>query len=138
MEYEDYYEPKIIIGKELYDDYLLQLHREVSYNIAVNLDPPNPFRSNIEEGNIRILVNDTNDLHWALKYCERKIIEKEYEYVIIGDPNTIGYSSDVLENMCDDIKLETQIIKNKDWIICMININNRDNIIIKDNKIVIE
>jgi hypothetical protein len=138
MEYSESYVPKTIIGKEMYDDYLLQLHREISYNLAENIDPPNPFRGPITDGNVKILVNDTNDLHWGLTYCENKILADEYEYVIIGDPHTIGYTIDILERMKSEMSIPATFIKTKEWIIFLLNISENDKLTIQNNEIVIK
>ena len=69
------YEPKIIIREEQYQEYLLSLHRTLG-NLAENRDPPNPFRSLLEEGdNLKIIVNDTNDLRHCIKEFEQKILD---------------------------------------------------------------
>jgi hypothetical protein len=138
MEYSESYVPKRVIGKEMYDDYLLQLHREIAHNLAKSLDPPNPFRGTIEEGNVKILLNDTNDLHWALTYCEKKIHAEEYKYIIMGDPNTIGYSMSILERMESELSIPGTFIKTKEWIIFLLNTNEFDKLIIEKNEIVIK
>ena len=136
MKYDNEYVPKIIISPEYYDDYLLELHRELS-SIARNDDPPNPFRPKLEEGNAKVVINDTNDLHWCIKYFERKIIDDELKYVIIGDPNSFGYGDVLLDNMSKDSELPLDYIKSKQWIIVMINIDNKK-LVIKNNRLDIE
>lgn len=133
MNYDNEYTPKIIIAEDYYDDYMLELHRELS-TIAENKDPPNPFRPKLEEGNVKIVINDTNDLHWCIKYFERKIIDGELKYVIIGDPNSFGYGDTILDNMSKDINLSFDYMKSKQWIITMINIDNKK-LIIENNRL---
>ena len=83
MEYTDDYKPKITIADVEYDSYLLQLHREiVSNKIAEDRDSPNPFRATIIEDNVKTVINDTNDLHYALKHFEKKIELGIYDYEI--------------------------------------------------------
>jgi hypothetical protein len=138
MEHPEKYQPKIIIADLDYDSYLLQLHREIVANkIAEDQDNPNPFRGNIVEDNIKIIVNDTNDLYYVLKHFEKKIDLGIYEYVIIGDPHVLGYKYDTLQSMCRDMKYHTKIIQIKDWIICLINIKDNNKLIIKDNKLAV-
>ncbi len=138
MEYTDDYEPKIIIADGDYDSYLLQLHREIVANkLAEDRDAPNPFRERIIEDNIKIVVNDTNDLHYALKHFEKKIELGIYDYVIIGDPNVLGYKYDTLQSMCVDMNYYTKLIKTKDWIICLINISENNKLIVENNRLVI-
>ena len=138
MEYTDDYKPKITIADVEYDSYLLQLHREIVAScIAEDRDSPNPFREKIVEDNVKTVVNDTNDLHYALKHFEKKIELGIYDYVIVGDPHVIGYNYDTLQSMCGDIKYYTKLIKTKDWIICTININDNNKLIIENNKLVV-
>lgn len=138
MEYTDDYKPKITIVDTEYDSYLLQLHREiVSNKIAENRDSPNPFRAKIVEDNVKTVINDTNDLHYALKHFEKKIELGIYDYVIVGDPHVIGYNYDTLQSMCRDIKYYTKAIQTKDWIICLINIKDSNKLIIENNRLVV-
>lgn len=138
MEYTDDYEPKMIIADADYDSYLLQLHREIVANkLAEDRDSPNPFRERIVEDNVKIVVNDTNDLHYALKHFEKKIELGIYEYVIVGDPHVLGYKYDSLQGICADINYNTVVIQTKDWIICLININEENKLIIENNRLVI-
>jgi len=138
MEYTDDYEPKIIIADADYDSYLLQLHREIIANkLAEDHDTPNPFREHIIEDNVKIAVNDTNDLHYALKHFEKKIELEIYKYVIVGDPHVLGYNYDTLQSICTDINYNTKVIQTKDWIICLININEENKLIIKNNRLVV-
>lgn len=131
------YEPKIIIREEQYQEYLLNLHRTLG-NLAENRDPPNPFRSLLEEGdNLKIIVNDTNDLRHCIKEFEQKILDGDLEYVIIGDPHTYGYGFQLLDKMVEDLDLPITWRKDKQWIIVEINIDNKQ-LVIENNKLKIE
>lgn len=131
------YEPKIIIREEQYQQYLLDLHRTLGY-LAENRDPPNPFRSLLEEGdNLKIIVNDTNDLHHCIKEFEQKILDGDLQYVIIGDPHTYGYGMEILDKMTQDVSLPINWSKDKHWIIIEINIDNKK-LVIENNKLKIE
>lgn len=128
------YEPRIIISPENYDSHLLDLHRQLA-QFAENLDPPNPFRGLLEEGdNIKIAINDTNDLHFCIKYFEKKILDGELTNVVIGDPHTVGYSFEAIEKMAEEISIVVDWNKNKDWIIVMLN-TTIDNLVIEHGKI---
>lgn len=131
------YEPKIIIREEQYQEYLLNLHRTLG-NLAENRDPPNPFRSLLEEGdNLKIIVNDTNDLRHCIKEFEQKILDGDLEYVIIGDPHTYGYGFKLLDKMVENLDLPIRWRKDKQWIIVEINIDNKQ-LVIENNKLKIE
>ena len=131
------YQPKIIIREEQYQEYLLDLHRTLGY-LAENRDPPNPFRSLLEEGdNLKIIVNDTNDLRHCIKEFEQKILDGDLEHVIIGDPHTFGYGFDLIEKMIEDVELPISWSKDKRWIIVMINIDNK-NLVIEQSRIRVE
>jgi hypothetical protein len=73
----------------------------------------------------------------VLNLFEKKIELGIYDYVIVGDPHVIGYNYDTLQSMCGDIKYYTKLIKTKDWIICTININDNNKLIIENNKLVV-
>ena len=129
------YEPRTIISPEQYDEYLLDLHRTLA-TIAEDQDPPNPFRGLIEEGdNVRVVVNDTNDLHFCIEHFNKKINASEAEHVVIGDPNTLGYTIEALERMMDG--LDATFTKNKQWIIVMLNTSNKK-LVIKNRKLKVE
>ena len=132
------YEPKRIIMPEMYDEYELLLHRELA-SYAVNLDPPNPFRKSIMESpDIKIIVNDTNDLPFVIKHFETQVEDNKYTTVIIGDPAPLGYSLDVLDRLNDESPYKSRFIRNKDWIIYMINIDVHEKLYIEDGKFVIK
>ena len=131
------YQPKIIIREEQYQEYLLDFHRTLGY-LAENRDPPNPFRSLLEEGdNLKIIVNDTNDLRHCIKEFEQKILDGDLENVIIGDPHTFGYGFDLLDKMIEDVEVPIHYFKDKRWITVMINIDNK-NLVIEQSRIRVE
>ena len=131
------YEPKNVIRHEEYDNYLLDLHRTIA-NFAEDRDPPSPFRGLIEEGeNIRIVVNDTNDLRFCIEHFQKRILDGELENVIIGDPHTIGYSIDAIERMTSDLEISADWSRDKDWIIIKLNTVDKK-IVIENRKIRVE
>ena len=131
------YEPKNVIRHEEYDNYLLDLHRTIA-NFAEDRDPPSPFRGLIEEGdNIRIVVNDTNDLRFCIEHFQKRILDVELERVIIGDPHTIGYSIDAIERMTSDLEISADWSRDKDWIIIKLNTVDKK-IVIENRKIRVE
>ena len=133
----DDYQPKVIIREEQYQEYLLDLHRTLGY-LAENRDPPNPFRSLLEEGdNLKIIINDTNDLRFCIKEFEDKIKEGELEHVIIGDPHTFGYGFQLLDKMVEDVDIPVDWIKDKRWIIIKLNIDDKK-LVIEQSRIRVE
>jgi len=130
------YEPRIIILPDLYDEYELLLHRELA-SFAINLDPPNPFRTLTKEGEgVKIVVNDTNDLPFAIQHFQLQIKDGKYHTVIVGDPAPNGYSLSVLDRLVDESEYRVKYIRNKDWIIFMINIDEGGQLYIEDGKFV--
>lgn len=128
------YEPRIILKDFEYGEHLTSLYKEVA-KISENLDPPNPFSSSITAGdNLKIVVNDTNDLRFCIKHFENKIKNDDCKYVIIGDPNSFGYGDELLQHMTDDVDLPIQYFKGPKWILVLININNKQ-LTIKDTKV---
>lgn len=133
----DQYEPKIIITPEQYDSHLLNLHREVGY-LCENRDPPNPFRGLLEEGdNLRIAINDTNDLRFCVKHFEERIADGEFEHVIIGDPNAFGYGFELLDKILEDVEIPAEWNKNKQWIFILLN-TDKNKLVIEHGKIRVE
>ena len=131
------YQPKVVIREEQYQEYLLDLHRTIA-NFAEDRDPPSPFRGLIEEGdNIRIVVNDTNDLRFCIEHFQKRILDGELEHVIIGDPHTIGYSIDAIERMTSDLEISADWSRDKDWIIIKLNTVDKK-IVIENRKIRVE
>lgn len=132
------YEPKRIIMPEWYDEYELMLHRELAA-FSVNLDSPNPFRKTINETiGIKIVVNDTNDLPFVIKHFEEQITDGIEETVIIGDPASHGYGLEVLNRLVDESKYTCRYIRNKEWIIYMINIDADKKLYIEDGKFLLK
>lgn len=133
----DNYVPRKIMSGEDCEDYMLLLHRELA-SIAKNYDPPNPFRGLIShDESLEIVVNDTNDLHWLIAFYEEKIIDGDASHVILADPNSYGYRFDTLDKMCDDRKVPCYYVKNKDWIIFMLNTKDNEKLILKDGKLAV-
>jgi len=131
------YQPKVVIREEQYQEYLLDLHRTIA-NFAEDRDPPSPFRGLIEEGdNIRIVVNDTNDLRFCIEHFQKRILDGELEHVIIGDPHTIGYSIDAIERMTSDLEISADWSRDKDWNIIKLNTVDKK-IVIENRKIRVE
>jgi hypothetical protein len=135
---DEEYEPRIIMTDNEYAQYRLLLHRELA-TIAENRDPPSPFRPLLEEGyNLKIVVNHTNDLPWVIERFEEKIINGDYEHVIIGDPKTLGYSMDTLDRLLEDRDVSATYYKNKEWIIFLLNITKNNKLVIEQSKIIVE
>jgi hypothetical protein len=134
---DEEYTPKRIISEVDYDNYLLMLHRELAnLKIIENTDPPSPFRKFLlQEEDIKIVINDTNDLYYCIRYFVDQIQNDEIKHAIIGDPYTLGYKHDVLDKMTGDFNLPVSFVKNKDWIIALINITDSESIIIEDSTI---
>lgn len=129
------YEPKIILKDFEYGEHLTSLYKEVAH-LSENLDPPNPFSSSITSAdNLKIVVNDTNDLRFCIKHFENKIKNKEYEHVIIGDPNSFGYGDTLLQHMIDDVEIPIKYIKGLRWILVLINISDDTKLTIKNTKV---
>lgn len=137
---DDEYEPHLIMTPEDYDEYLLMLHRDLASNMAINLDPPNPFRGMVEESeNLAIRINDTNDLPYAISYMEKKLIgEQGFTHVILADPRPIGYSNDLLDTLAENTTYPCQWYKTKEWIIFILNTKDDYKLVIKENKFFIE
>lgn len=133
----DDYEPRVIISPEWYESYLIDLHRTLSYTAECK-DSPNPFRSLLQEGdNLKVVINDTNDLRYCIKHFEQKILNEELEHVIIGDPHTYGYGFQLLDKMIEDITVPASYTKDKSWILVMLNTDNKK-LVIEDGKIRVE
>lgn len=131
----DNYEPRVIIPEEHKTEYLISLHRTLGYT-AENLDPPSPFRGLLEEGdNLKIVLNDTNDLRHCIKEFEDKILEGELKHVIIGDPHTFGYGVQILDKMLEDVSIPAFWEKDKQWILVKLNIVAENKLIIEESRI---
>jgi hypothetical protein len=106
---------------------------------ADNQDPITPF-SNIKtiDDNLRIHINRTNDLKWAIDDAIGWINNDGVDYVIIGD-DADAYSKEACEAL---EKLFTpyvsiKITKEDEWIIVKINIKNKQ-VVINNQTIKIE
>lgn len=131
------YQPKVIIREEQYQEYLLDLHRTLGY-MAENRDEPNPFRSLLEEGdNLKIIVNDTNDLKYCIDAFVENIKDGKLEHVIIGDPHTFGYGFQLLDKMVEQVDIPCAWSKDKSWILIMLNIDNKK-LVIEQSRIRVE
>ena len=81
------------------------------------------------------MINDTNDLHYCIEHFYDMIENGDTKHVIVGDPGTNGYKFEILDAMCDDFDIPVSYVKNKDWIIVMINISNDDKMIIEQSQL---
>ncbi|MDA9373939.1 hypothetical protein N9R43_01020 [bacterium] len=131
------YEPKTIISPLRYDAHLLELHRQLAL-IAEDQDPPNPFNTAVEiDDDLSVALNDTNDLHFCIEYFVKKITENDLKYVIIGDPNTSGYTHDALTRMMEDTGIHSEFIQGSQWIIIKLNTDDTK-LVIKNRKLRVE
>jgi hypothetical protein len=133
------YQPKVIISETMQPAYKLMLYKEVE-KLCENNEPANPFKSSIiEEGeNLKIALNTTNDLQWAINYWNDEISNEKFKHVILGDPDPAGYKKEVIENILSECKHKSKFVINKDWIIVQINIDDINNLVVKDSKIIVE
>lgn len=138
MIFDNDYEPKLILAAEQYDDYLLMLHRDLA-RMAENLDPPNPFRGLVNEGEgLAIRINDTNDLPYSISYMENNLIKEQgYKHIILADPRPIGYSNDLLDSIMKDTEYPSYWFKTQEWIIVMINFLENEKLVIKNGEFII-
>ena len=115
------------------------LYKEVE-RLCENNEPSNPFKSSIiEEGEgLKIALNTTNDLQWAINYWNDEISNDKFKHVILGDPVPAGYKNEVIENILSECKHKSKFIINKDWIIVQINIDDGNNLVVKDSRIIVE
>ena len=94
---------------------------------ADNQDPITPFSSiKTIDDNLRIHINRTNDLKWAIDDAIGWINNDECDYVIIGD-DADAYSTELCEDYKSYLNLMHQVIitKEDEWIIVKINIKNK-------------
>lgn len=133
------YQPKVIISETMQPAYKLMLYKEVE-RLCDNKEPANPFKSSIiEEGqDLKIALNTTNDLQWAIKYWDKEILDNNIKHVILGDPDPGGYKKEVIENILSECKHKSKLVMNRDWIIAQINIDDSNNLVVKDSKIKVE
>ena len=133
------YQPKVIISETMQPAYKLMLYKEVE-KLCENNEPANPFKSSIiEEGeDLKVALNTTNDLQWAIKYWDDEISNNNIKHVILGDPDPAGYKKDIIEQVLSKCINKSKLIINKDWIIVQINIDENNNLVVKDSKIKVE
>lgn len=121
----------------MYDEYELLLHRELA-SMSVNHDPPNPFRGTATETvGVRIYVNDTNDLPYQIQAATETIKDGISTTVIIGDPYTIGYRAEILDRLAEECPYPCRYVRNKDWIVFMVNILPDQTLHIQDGKFLV-
>ena len=115
------YQPKVIISETMQPAYKLMLYKEVE-RLCENNEPANPFKSSIiEEGeDLKVALNTTNDLQWAIKYWDDEISNNNIKHVILGDPDPAGYKKDIIEQVLSKC------------------INKSNNLVVKDSKIKVE
>lgn len=106
---------------------------------ADNQDPVTPFSSiKTIDDNLRIHINRTNDLKWAIDDAIGWINNDECDYVILGD-DIDAYSTELCTDIQDLFKpyVSVVITKEEDWIIVKINIKNKK-IVVQNQTLKIE
>ena len=133
------YQPKVIISETMQPAYKLMLYKEVE-KLCENNEPANPFKSSIiEEGeDLKVALNTTNDLQWAIKFWDDEISNNNIKHVILGDPDPAGYKTEIIEQVLSECVNKSKLTINKDWIIVQINIDETNNLVVKDSKIKVE
>ena len=133
------YQPKVIISETMQPAYKLMLYKEVE-KLCENNEPANPFKSSIiEEGeDLKVALNTTNDLQWAIKFWDDEISNNNIKHVILGDPDPAGYKREIIEQVLSKCVNKNKLTINKDWIIVQINIDETNNLVVKDSKIKVE
>ncbi|MBC8429056.1 MAG: hypothetical protein H8D95_00570 [Candidatus Endolissoclinum sp.] len=132
------YSPKRILTDEqeaeIGGDFLAYLIKN-----ADNQDPITPFSSiKTIDDNLRIHINRTNDLKWAIDDAIGWINNDECDYVILGD-DIDAYSTELCTDIQDLFKpyVSVVITKEEDWIIVKINIKNKK-IVVQNQTLKIE
>jgi|TARA_B110000438_G_scaffold2828_1_gene2911 hypothetical protein len=132
------YSPKRILTDEqeaeIGGDFLAYLIKN-----ADNQDPVTPFSSiKTIDDNLRIHINRTNDLKWAIDDAIGWINNDECDYVILGD-DIDAYSTELCTDIQDLFKpyVSVVITKEEDWIIVKINIKNKK-IVVQNQTLKIE
>lgn len=132
------YSPKRILTDEqeaeIGGDFLAHLIKN-----ADNQDPVTPFSSiKTIDDNLRIHINRTNDLKWAIDDAIGWINNDECDYVILGD-DIDAYSTELCTDIQDLFKpyVSVVITKEEDWIIVKINIKNKK-IVVQNQTLKIE
>lgn len=106
---------------------------------ADNQDPITPFSSiKTIDDRLRIHINRTNDLKWAIDDAIGWINNDDCDYVIIGD-DADAYSTELCKGLQELFQTyaPVEITKQDEWIIVKINIKDK-NIIINNQTIKIE
>ena len=132
------YSPKRILTDEqeaeIGGDFLAYLIKNVD-----NQDPVTLFSSiKTIDDNLRIHINRTNDLKWAIDDAIGWINNDECDYVILGD-DIDAYSTELCTDIQDLFKpyVSVVITKEEDWIIVKINIKNKK-IVVQNQTLKIE
>ena len=132
------YSPKRILTDEqeaeIGGDFLAYLIKNVD-----NQDPVTHFSSiKTIDDNLRIHINRTNDLKWAIDDAIGWINNDECDYVILGD-DIDAYSTELCTDIQDLFKpyVSVVITKEEDWIIVKINIKNKK-IVVQNQTLKIE
>jgi hypothetical protein len=135
---EEPYTPRRILTDEqesiIGGDFLAYLIKS-----ADNQDPITPFSSiKTIDGRLRVHINRTNDLKWAIDDAIGWINNDECDYVILGD-DIDAYSTKACKSLEDLFKrfCSIEIYSQDEWIIVKININNKK-IIVKNQTLKIE
>tara|TARA_B100001057_G_scaffold28044_1_gene25775 strand:+ start:7480 stop:7884 length:405 start_codon:yes stop_codon:yes gene_type:complete len=133
------YQPKVIITETMQSAYKLMLYKEVE-KLCENNEPANPFKSSvIEEGeDLKVALNTTNDLQWAIRYWDDEISNENIKHVILGDPDPAGYKKEIIQEVIANCNNKSKLTINKDWIIVQINIDDNNKLVVKDSKIKVE
>ena len=106
---------------------------------ADNQDPITPFSSiKTIADDLRIHINRTNDLKWAIDDAIGWINNNECDYVILGD-DADAYSTKLCDGLEELFKrfAPIEICKQDEWIIVKINIKDKK-IIVKNQTLKIE
>jgi|TARA_R110002074_G_scaffold144343_1_gene291929 hypothetical protein len=123
---EEPYSPRRILTDEqeaiIGGDFLAYLIKS-----ADNQDPITPFSSiKTIDDRLRVHINRTNDLKWAIDDAIGWINDDSVDYVIIGD-DADAYSKEACEALEKLFKPYASVIITieEEWIIVKINIKNR-------------
>tara|TARA_B110000858_G_scaffold159207_1_gene182721 strand:+ start:1184 stop:1603 length:420 start_codon:yes stop_codon:yes gene_type:complete len=135
---EEPYSPRRILTDEqeaiIGGDFLAHLIKN-----ADNQDPITPFSSiKTIDDRLRVHINRTNDLKWAIDDAIGWMNNDECDYVIIGD-DADAYSKEACKSLEQLFKpyVSLSITIEDEWIIVKINIKDK-NIIINNQTIKIE
>lgn len=132
------YVPKVIIPEGIQSQYKLILYRQI-IALCEDNEPVNPFKSLYDtDDGLRIALNTTNDLPGAIKHWDTEVSEGKYNYIILGDPNPSGYKESVLEKVMSECSNPSSSLISDEWFLAMINITNKNKLVVKDLKITIE